>query len=198
MKLAVVALVALLLGFLAVRHQQAEAAERRLATIAGEIAGRAVHVECQGALAALFDVTAEAGSVQFDAHGRPTDTARLKRRTCSDLARFRRDPHSAELACLWRGAPCPEEVIRTAWSVQALAHEAWHLAGELDEARTECFGIQTTARVAERLGAEPTHAQALAAYLYAHVYPRLPSNYRTGDCRDGGPLDLRPESAVWP
>jgi hypothetical protein len=198
MKLALVALLALLLGFLAVRHQRAEAAERRLATIAAEIAGREVRVECQGAVAALFDVTSEAGSVQFDAHGRPTDTARLKRRTCSDLARFARDPDSAELACLWQRALCPEDVIRTAWSVQALAHEAWHLAGELNEARTQCFGMQSTAEVAERLGAEPAHARALAAYLYAHVYPRLPSDYRTGHCRDGGPLDLRPESAVWP
>jgi hypothetical protein len=198
MKLTLVALVALLLGFLAVRHQRAEAAERRLATIAGEIAGREVHVECQGALAALFDVTAEAGSVQFDAHGRPTDTARLKRGTCSDLHRFARDPDREELACLWQGALCPDHVVRSAWAVQALAHEAWHLAGELDEARTQCFGMQSTAHVAKRLGAAPARAQALAAYLYEHVYPRLPANYRTGHCRNGGPLDLRPETAAWP
>jgi hypothetical protein len=197
-RLVLVGILALLLCFLALRHQRAEAAERRLAAIASEIAQREVHVHCQGSVAAMFDISAEAGSVEFDAQGRPADTTKLKRSTCSALMRFERERKKAEFACLLRRTSCPNSVIRSAWSVQALAHEAWHLAGELDEARTECFGLQSTAYVAERLGADPTQAQALAAYLYERIYPRLPADYRSGHCRDGGALDLRPETAVWP
>ena len=197
-KLALIATLAFLLGFVALRHHRAEAAENRLAAIASEIAGRDVKVRCQGALAAAFDIGAEAGSVRFDAAGRPSDTAELKRGTCAALARFPREHLRPEFACLARALPCPDAVVLSVWSVQALAHEAWHLAGELDEARTQCFGLQSTARVAGRLGADRTRAQALAAYVYARLYPLMPAAYQSSHCHDGGALDLRPETSVWP
>lgn len=188
----------LAVGALAFTHRRAEAAERRLATIAGEIATRDVNVHCQGAVAAAVDVSSEAGSVMFDTQGRPSDTAELKRGICSALRQFERDRRKPAFACLARDDRCPNEVIRSAWAVQTLSHEAWHLAGELDEARTQCFGLQTTAYVAVRLGAEREEAQALATYLYRHVYPVMPANYRSAECRDGGTLDLRPETPVFP
>jgi hypothetical protein len=197
-RLAVVATLVALVCFLGFRHRRAEAAQHRLAAIASEIAHRSVRVHCQGAFAAAFDVSAEAGSVDFDARGRPADTTELKRSTCSALRRFGRDGTKPEFACLTRGTACPDDVIRSAWSVQALAHEAWHLAGELDEARTQCFGLQTTAYVAQRLGADRAQAQALATYLYERIYPRMPAEYRSSHCRDGGALDLRRETSVWP
>lgn len=183
---------------LALTHRRAEAAERRLAVIASEIANRDVKVHCQGAVAAALDVSSEAGSVMFDADGRPADTAELKRGVCSALRRFERDRQKPEFDCLAGDKRCPDDVIRSAWAVQTLSHEAWHLAGELDEARTQCFGLQTTAYVAVRLGAERAEAQALATYLFRHVYPRMPDAYRSGHCRNGGALDLRPETAVFP
>jgi hypothetical protein len=197
-KLALVATLVALACFLAFKHRRAEAAEHRLAAIASEIAHRPVHVDCQGAFAAALDVTAEAGSVEFDADGRPADTTKLKRSTCRALERFGRERRNPEFACLTRGVACPDDVIRSAWSVQALAHEAWHLGGEINEARTQCFGLQTTAYVAQRLGADRAQAQAVATYLYERIYPRMPAHYQSGDCRDGGALDLRPETAVWP
>lgn len=198
LKLALVAALALVLAFVALRHHRAEAAENRLAAIASQIAGREVKVRCQGALAAALDIGAEAGSVRFDAAGRPSDTTDLKRGTCTALARFPHERLRPAFACVARGVPCPDEVIRSVWSVQALAHEAWHLAGELDEARTQCFGLQTTAYVAVRLGADPTQAQTLAAYVYARLYPRMPAEYQSSHCRDGAALDIRPETSVWP
>jgi hypothetical protein len=197
-KLAVVAAVVAVACFLGFKHRRAEAGEHRLAAIASVIAGRTVHVDCQGAFSAAFDVSAEAGSVEFGPDGRPADTTKLKRGTCSALARFGRDRARPEFACLTRRTACPDSVIRSAWSVQALSHEAWHLAGELDEARTQCFGLQTTAYVAQRLGADRAQAQALASYLYERIYPQMPSEYRSGHCRDGGALDLRPQTTVWP
>jgi hypothetical protein len=197
-KLALVATLVAVACFLGLKHRRAEAAENRLAAIASEIAHRSVRVNCQGAVSAAFDVSAEAGSVLFDSEGRPADTAQLKRATCSALARFGRERRRPEFACLTRGVACPDDVIRSAWSVQALSHEAWHLGGELDEARTQCFGLQTTAYVARRLGSDRAQAQALATYLYERIYPQMPPAYRSGDCRDGGALDLRPETSVWP
>jgi hypothetical protein len=162
----------LALGALALTHRRAEAAERRLAAIASVIANRDVNVHCQGAVAAALDVSSEAGSVMFDADGRPADTAELKRGVCSALRRFERDRQKPAFACLARDERCPDEVIRSAWAVQTLSHEAWHLAGEVDEARTECFGLQTTAYVAVQLGAERHEAQALASISTGMCTPR--------------------------
>jgi hypothetical protein len=30
------------------------------------------------------------------------------------------------------------------------------------------------------------------------MYPRLPQEYRSPECRNGGELDIHPESSVWP
>ena len=38
----------------------------------------------------------------------------------------------------------------------------------------------------------------IARFVYEHVYPSLPREYRTSDCYDGGPYDLRPASPVFP
>ncbi|MGH2996091.1 MAG: hypothetical protein ACRDN6_04410 [Gaiellaceae bacterium] len=197
-RIALVAALALALGLLAWQHRRAEAAEGRLAAIASEVAGRDVGVSCQGRMGAVLDVSAEAGAVEFDADGRPADSTELKRGICTALERFPHERLRPEFRCLERDERCPQHVVASAWAVQTLAHESWHLRGERDEARTECFGLQTTAYVAGRLGAHAFQAQALALYLYKHVYPGMPQHYRSVECRDGGSLDLRPDSAVWP
>lgn len=197
-RLALLTTLALLVGWLALNHRRAEASEGRLGAIASEIAKRPVWVHCQGAVGAALDVSGEAGSVQFDAEGRPASTAELKRGVCSALRRLPRERNAPEFDCLERDLTCPRDVIRSAWAVQTLAHEAWHLAGIRDEARTECYGLQTTAYVAERLGADFAQAQTLARYLYRYIYPRMPAGYVSGDCRDGGALDLRPETTDFP
>jgi hypothetical protein len=83
-------------------------------------------------------------------------------------------------------------------ALNTLAHEAWHLAGVMSESETQCRSIQTIAHVAGRLGADPLVAQQLAVRFEREIYPRLRADYRTPDCRDGGPLDLRPTDPVWP
>jgi hypothetical protein len=185
-------------GLLALSYQRGEAAEDKLAAVAGGIAGRVVHVECQGFVGAALDVTSEAGTVQFDAHGKPSDTTELKRGVCTSLRRFRHDVGREEFACIFRGAPCPEDVMRSVWAVHTLAHEAWHLAGETNEAITECKALQTTAWTASQLGATPGEAQAVARYVALHMYPNVPADYKSPHCRDGGALDFRPASPIWP
>jgi hypothetical protein len=177
-----VAIAALAAGVFVFRHAKAET-ERRLAAIAGEVAQRDVAVHCQGPVGAALAVGAEAGSVRFDAAGRPGDEANLDRSVCESLERFRDDG---------------EATFAAVQAIHTLAHESWHLAGIRGEAQTECYALQTTALVAERLGADPAAAQAIAVDALGRLYPALPADYRADDCRDGGPLDLRPASSVWP
>lgn len=183
--------------FLVSRHN-AQAAEARFADVAAEIARRDVRVHCQGVIGDALDVGAEAGSVQFDAGGRPSDTAELKRGVCASLRSFSADVADPDFDCVTHDRRCTKHVLRTMWAVHTLVHEAWHLAGEKNEAITECYALQTTAWAAERLGASPLGGQAIARYVTVHMYPDMPAHYRSPDCRDGGPLDLRPDSVVWP
>jgi len=135
--------------------------------------------------------------VEFSPHGRPADEAKLSSGTCS---RLRSILHGeiAGLGCLASAGDCPEEVREAAVAVNVLSHEAWHLAGERDEAVTQCYALQTNADTALRLGASPEDARAVAAFVFGDVQPALPPEYRTSECHDGGPLDLHPERTAWP
>jgi hypothetical protein len=160
--------------------------EHRLADIASEIAGRDVDVHCPGLLARLADVSAHAGTVFFDEHGRPDDFTDLDEETCSELDRF------AE------GKAGSGEDAKVARALHVLAHESSHLAGIRDEATADCYGLQRTAFVAESLGADPAKAQRLARLALAERAVTAPADYRSSECRDGGALDLDLASAVWP
>jgi hypothetical protein len=83
-------------------------------------------------------------------------------------------------------------------AVDVLTHEAWHLRGVQDEARTECNSLQTMAGTALALGATSSQAAALARGQLAEGYPNLPDQYRSEHCVDGGAFDLRPDDARWP
>jgi hypothetical protein len=184
--------------FVGWRSYESRALEHRLGGIASEIAGRDVRVHCQGRFGAALDVTGESGSVMFGPDGRPADVTDLKRDVCQRLGRYRREHDAARFACAATGTPCSLDTLKSLHALQTLAHESWHLQGQRSEAVTECYALQTTAKVAERLGASEPHAHAAARAVLVQLYPRMPAEYQTADCRDGGPLDLRPDSSVWP
>jgi hypothetical protein len=85
-----------------------------------------------------------------------------------------------------------------AWSVRSLAHESQHLRGVKDEAKAECYGLQSIRRVANGLGLGDEQAAYLAEYTWFYIYPRLTLEYRSDECGDGGELDLNPQSSTWP
>ena len=172
--------------------------ERRLGEIASEIAGRPVAVNCQGLPSAFFDISPRAGEVVFNDDGTPPDAATLKRDTCRYLQRFEDVRSDPSFACVRRVQPCEQSTGRIAAAVRVLAHEAWHLRGLTNEAETECYALQTTALAAQGLGATPAVARAVALWNARHVYPYLPSDYQSGQCRDGGNFDLRPTTTDWP
>lgn len=104
---------------------------------------------------------------------------------------------------------------RYTFALQTLAHEAIHLGGMVggtlhngvasgyldSEARADCYGMQWLPYVAQQLGAAPDDAQAIGRYYATVMYPRRQQHspaYWSADCRDGGALDLRPSTSVWP
>ena len=182
MRLVVVALLIPAIGFGGYRLTEKRAEERKLAAIAADIAHRKVSVHCQGRVGELVDIDGEYGSVSFSADG-PGARAGLDRAICTSLIRLRQGK--------------PVSVDDGSLAVEALAHESYHLAGVRDEAATQCYALQAMRFVASQLGVS---AEAAESYVAAAVarYPRLPDAYRSFDCREGGTLDLHPESGVFP
>jgi hypothetical protein len=82
--------------------------------------------------------------------------------------------------------------------MNTLAHESYHLAGVRNEAQTECYALQAIDFVARRLGAPPDQARALATLAFDQLPGRMPPEYSSPDCRNGGRLDLLPNNPVWP
>jgi hypothetical protein len=90
---------------------------------------------------------------------------------------------------------------RTGRAVAVLAHEAWHLRGEPDEGRTECYALQSGVDLGVRLGLDDGAARRLMRQqLTENELRGLETlDYRAGpECRDGGELDLDPASGDFP
>jgi hypothetical protein len=84
------------------------------------------------------------------------------------------------------------------WSLATLALQAKHDAGEENDAKALCFGMQSIARAAVGLGLDSKHAAALGRLYWRRIYPFLTPHYRSAECVNGGRLDLRPQSDSWP
>jgi hypothetical protein len=81
-----------------------------------------------------------------------------------------------------------------------LAHEAWHLAGVSDEAKTECYALQSGVELGRRLGlGDDTARQMMRQQLVENAGRGAASEYVVGpECRNGGALDLHPRSSEFP
>jgi hypothetical protein len=186
-------------GWWLVDRQDRLGNEGRLGDIASAIAGREVNVRCPGVVGKVLSWDIVEGSVRFDAEGRPADETRLRKFTCAELDALAEGRRTELLACAeQQGTACGPAAEDLALAVDVLAHEAWHLAGVIDEAVTECRAVQTMAWTAQRLGATEEQGRALALIHLDTGYQRLPDRYRSGACVDGGDLDLRPEDSTWP
>jgi hypothetical protein len=179
------------LGF--ARRESRLREQDRLAAIASDLAGRKVVVHCPGFLASLVDTHGEAGRVQFDERGRPANHTDLSPEACKALRHLDR----VDFTCIERDA-CGYGEFKAAWAAHTLAHEAFHLRGVQDEGITECYALQNTAFVAERLGVPTDQAEKIQRWVYVEGYPNEPQDYRSSQCYDGGPLDLRPQLTEFP
>jgi len=90
---------------------------------------------------------------------------------------------------------------RTGRAIAVLAHEAWHLHGVADEGVAECYALQSGVELGERLGlSESTAARLMRLQLTENALRGAGTlEYRvTGECGNGGRLDLDPESDRFP
>jgi hypothetical protein len=163
-------------------HAEAAAEQASWSRIASELARRPVTVHCQGIVSAAVDVSAEAGTVEFNATGQPSDHTDLKRNVCASLAQYPADRLTPAFACVEQNVPCSARIFGDVQAVHVLAHESAHLGGQESEAAAECQAIHTTAYVATRLGSDRTQAAAVAQFVYAHLYPNLPPEYQAAGC----------------
>ncbi len=138
-------------------------------------------VHCQRAMATFLWAGADLGRVEWD----EPDRAWLTLETCQHLGTWYRSD---------RAEPSLDEVV----AVHVLTHEAMHVAGDRNEATTECRALQRDAHTVVLLGGTPEQGSGLAERIATEVYPTMPDEYRTPECRPGGALDLTPEDDSWP
>jgi len=109
---------------------------------------------------------------------------------CETLARF---PNGHG------GSATDEGLEEVAEAVGLVAHESEHLfETAAGEAETECHAAQDVRRLARSLGATSSYASRLATAYWRDVYPSQPPDYRSKDCRKGGPFDRHPETDAFP
>jgi hypothetical protein len=90
---------------------------------------------------------------------------------------------------------------RTAHALVVLAHEAWHLRGERDEGRTECFALQSAVGLGQRLGLTEETARRMMRQQLVENQLRARGSIEylvPQECRDGGSLDLHPNTNAFP
>jgi hypothetical protein len=187
-KLTISAVVVTALVWWVADRQDRRGNERRLSAIASQIAGRDVRVKCPGPVGRLLGWDIVEGSVRFGADGKPADETKIRKKSCAELDALAEGRRENELV-LGRD---------TVMAVDVLAHESWHLRGVIDEAETECRSLQTMAWTAQRLGATAEQGHAMARAQYTGAYLQMPEAYRSGDCVEGGRLDLRPDDTRFP
>jgi hypothetical protein len=165
-----------------------------LDAIASEIAHRPVSVRCDGKELPDFGPNTAVHGVVWFRNGKPDDHTTISPTLCRELDRVRAGLPAEDAECVagWAGLGCGERVARASLALATLAHESWHLAGVEDEATADCYAIQTVELVALRLGLPADQARGLAAFAKANHRVGQGATYASGECREGGALDLRP------
>ena len=158
--------------------------ERRLTATTTALVGTRAVVHCQNFGQAMVDIGSELGWVRFGSDGIPEHSTLVKREPCAQLSAY---VHGG------RSSPGLDRVT----AVHVLSHEARHMAGSTSESIAECQAVQRDALTARLLGATAEQASALAGRYWTEVYPRMPVEYQSRDCRLGGPLDEHLADAPW-
>ena len=97
-----------------------------------------------------------------------------------------------------RPASLSYENFEIAEALMVLTHQAEHLkAPAPSEADVECYAVQHV-RPLVRAAWGPEYANMLAQQAWELSYQRLPPEFRTRACRDGGRLDRNRRSSAWP
>jgi hypothetical protein len=169
-------------GWEALDAEARATATKRFSDEASRIVGRPVEVRCDEAGEFVGAVQHAEGAAIVG--GR---IAYLTPQRCHDLYRVAFKDEAAS--------------GRTARALVVLAHEAWHLRGESNEGRTECFAFQSGVALGQRFGlSEDTARQMMRQQLVENqLRARGSLDYLVpSECRDGGSLDLDPQTSAFP
>jgi len=95
--------------------------------------------------------------------------------------------------------PAAAPTTKEAVAILVLGREIEQSRGYVNTAQTTCYGLQLVPETSLLLGASATQADRLGT-LAAKWYKRsnLPFGSWSGQCRDGGKLDLDPRNKHWP
>lgn len=139
--------------------------EHKGTQIIKEVSGKPeAHLSCQRLAASWIDTTP--GYEGYVAHDNP-DTAIVKTRSCWKLQSY----------FLLPSRPSLEESL----AFNTLLHEAFHVAGEWDEAQTECKAHSVHFDQAKKLGTYPAVAKENMRTYIMQIYPNMRREYVTAD-----------------
>jgi hypothetical protein len=171
--------------------------------IAEGVAKRLTHlspeVRCGSLGVSLAPGELVTGITLLPPHGQATYFLLLPQ-MCNYLAWFRADPERYD-PDICTDDNCLNTDMLAALALATVSHESYHVLGYTNEARVECYGMQSIWYVATSLGATVAEGQRIAAFYLRDVYAlRRQSTpaYWSAQCRDGGRYDLRPNSHGWP
>jgi hypothetical protein len=174
----------------------------RLARVASLLAGRRTAVSCFSR-EAWADRVRELRHRPLDPNDRPARS--LRGYTIYHYRTGRAIGLSAEVCAELNPLLSGSNSMRTAQSldvfassINVLAHESAHASGIHDEAKANCFGIQTIRRTMMLLGRTSGEGQHVATYFYDNLYPLQAPRYRSPECRNGGRLDRHRNRSTWP
>lgn len=92
-----------------------------------------------------------------------------------------------------------DQSFQLAEALVVLAHEAEHLRSpQASEAEVECVALQRVRGLVTAAGRSSAYAEEIAGLAFDASYPLQDVDYRTSECVDGGPLDLNPDTDLWP
>jgi hypothetical protein len=158
-------------------------AEARFSAEAARIAGKPVHLSCDTSGRIVGAVQHTDGLAVVGG-----DRAYITPALCFQLYRLAFDGDVPSFS-------------QTARAIAVLAHEAWHLRGVRDEGITECYALQSGVRIGTRLGLDEADARRMmrSQRVANELHRQGSSEYLLpADCRNRGPLDLRPGLDLFP
>jgi len=143
------------------------------------------------------------GRIEREEFGRKVDLAGFATDRYANLNLAPRMCDSLSLLAYTDERPTGVAQLDAAFAVVVLMHETAHLAeGDRfftrEEAAAECWGMQFVRPAARALGVEGSYADELADRYWREVYPLIERKYRSPECRNGGKLDARAGTDVFP
>jgi hypothetical protein len=166
-------------GYFEVAHHLRQQLATEALGVLSDVEG--VSADCERFSEELFNLSQYQGYVYYDG----SNVAHLRRNICHGLWDY---AHGGQ------ANPTEWQIL----AVHIVAHETMHINDIRDEAVAECMAVQLNHLVAEELGATPEEARELQRRYYEEYYPHQRADYTSGQCREGGELDINPDRTEFP